>query len=127
MKSNINIKVKNKEKNLKIDVLLSNHNDKLSRSRVKNLILENNLKINNIIVTDPSKKVKVDDEVFFKIVEPKKETLAAFKYPLEIIHEDEDLIVINKSFFFTTRESIENPLNFLISISFLISARIFLF
>ncbi len=97
MKSNINIKVKNKEKNLRIDVLLSNHNDKLSRSRVKNLILENNLKINNIIVTDPSKKVKVDDEVFFKIVEPKKETLAAFKYPLEIIHEDEDLIVINKS------------------------------
>ena len=97
MKSNINIRVKNKEKNLRIDILLSNHIDKLSRSRVKNLILENNLKINNIIVTDPSKKVKVDDEVFFKIVEPKKETLAAFKYPLEIIHEDEDLIVINKS------------------------------
>ena len=60
MKSNINIKVKNKENNLRIDVLLSNQNYKLSRSRVKVLILENNLKINNIIVTDPSRKVKVD-------------------------------------------------------------------
>ena len=97
MKSNINIKVKNKENNLRIDVLLSNQNYKLSRSRVKVLILENNLKINNIIVTDPSRKVKVDDEILFKIKEPKKETLAPFKYPLEIIFEDEDLLVINKS------------------------------
>ena len=97
MKSIINIKVKNKENNLRVDVLLSKQKNKLSRSRVKILILENNLKINNIVITDPSRKVKVDDEIFFKIVEPKKETLAPFKYPLEIIHEDEDLIVINKS------------------------------
>jgi 23S rRNA pseudouridine1911/1915/1917 synthase len=97
MKSNINIKVKNKENNLRIDVLLSNQNNKLSRSRVKVLILENNLKINNIIVTDPSRKVKVDDKIFFEIVEPKKERLTPFNYPLEIIHEDEDLIVLNKS------------------------------
>ena len=97
MKSNINIKVKNKENNLRIDVLLSNQSNKLSRSRVKVLILENNLKINNIIVTDPSRKVKVDDEIFFEIVEPKKERLTPFNYPLEIIHEDKDLIVLNKS------------------------------
>ena len=50
MKSIINIKVKNKEKNLRIDILLSNQDDKLSRSRVKSLILENKLKINNIII-----------------------------------------------------------------------------
>ena len=36
------------------------------------------------------------------------------------------LIVINKSFFFTNRESIESPLNFLILIFFLISSIIFL-
>ena len=65
MKSNINIKVKNKENNLRIDVLLSNQSNKLSRSRVKGLILQNNLKINNIVVTDPSRKVKLNDEVFF--------------------------------------------------------------
>ena len=41
MKSFINIKVKNKEKNLRIDILLSNQDDKLTRSRVKSLILEN--------------------------------------------------------------------------------------
>jgi 23S rRNA pseudouridine1911/1915/1917 synthase len=97
MKSIINIKVKNKEKNLRIDILLSNLDKKLSRSRVKSLILDHKLKINNNIVTDPSKKMKLDDEIYFEISEPKKETLQPFKYPLEIIYEDDDLIVINKS------------------------------
>ncbi len=97
MKSIINIKVKNKEKNLRIDILLSNQNNKLSRSKIKNLILENKLKINNTLVTDPSKKVKLNDEINFEVIEPKKESLEPFKYPLEIVHEDKDLIVINKS------------------------------
>ena len=97
MKSFINIKVKNKEKNLRIDILLSSQDDELSRSRVKSLILENKLKINNIIINDPSKKIKLNDEIYFEISEPKKETLEPFKYPLDIVHEDKDLIVINKS------------------------------
>ena len=97
MKSFINIKVKNKEKNLRIDILLSNQDHKLSRSRVKSLILENKLKINNIIINDPSKKIKLNDEICFEISEPEKETLEPFKYPLDIVHEDKDLIVINKS------------------------------
>ena len=67
MKSFINIKVKNKEKNLRIDILLSNQDNKLSRSRVKSLILENKLRINNIIITDPSKKIKLNDEIYFEI------------------------------------------------------------
>ena len=97
MKSIINIKVKNKEKNSRIDILLSNQDNKLSRSRVKSLILENKLKINNIIINDPSKKIKLNDEIYFEISEPEKETLEPFKYPLDIVHEDKDLIIINKS------------------------------
>ncbi len=97
MKSFINIKVKNKEDNLRVDILLSNQDRKLSRSRVKSLILENKLKINNIIVKDPSKKIKLNDEIYFEISEPKKETLEPYKYLLDIVYEDKDLIVINKS------------------------------
>ena len=97
MKSIINFIVKNKEKNLRVDTLLANQQNKLTRSRVKTLILENNLKINNLITVDPSRKVKLNDEICLKIVEPKKENLKPFKYNLDIIHEDKDLIVINKS------------------------------
>jgi len=97
MKSIINFIVKNKEKNLRVDTLLANQYNKLSRSRVKTLILENNLKINNLITVDPSRKVKLNDEICLNIVEPKKENLKPFKYNLDIIYEDKDLIVINKS------------------------------
>ena len=71
--------------------------NKLSRSRVKSLILENKLKINNIIVTDPSKKIKLNDEIFLKFQNQKKKHLNHLNILLNIIHEDEDLIVINKS------------------------------
>ena len=97
MKSIINFIVKNKEKNLRVDTLLANQHNKLTRSRVKTLILENNLKINNLITVDPSRKVKLNDEISLNIVEPKKENLKPFKYNLDIIYEDKDLIVINKS------------------------------
>ena len=97
MKSIINFIVKNKEKNLRVDTLLANQYNKLSRSRVKTLILENNLKINNLITVDPSRKVKLNDEIYLNIIEPKKENLKPFKYNLDIIYEDKDLIVINKS------------------------------
>ena len=97
MKSIINFIVKNKEKNLRVDTLLANQQNKLTRSRVKTLILENNLKINNLITVDPSRKVKLNDEICLNIVEPKKENLKPFKYNLDIIYEDKDLIVINKS------------------------------
>jgi len=39
----------------------------------------------------------LNDEIYFEISEPEKETLEPFKYPLDIVHEDKDLIVINKS------------------------------
>ena len=40
---------------------------KLDIDIVRNFTRENNLKINGIIVTDPSRNVKVDDEIFFEI------------------------------------------------------------
>ena len=96
MKKLINIKIGNNEIKLRVDILLSNQNIKLSRSRVKNLILENKLKINNLIVNDPSRKVKLDDRIYFEIIDEKKESLKPFKYSLNIIYEDNDLIVIDK-------------------------------
>ena len=97
MKSIINLTVKNKDNNLRVDTFLSNQNDKLSRSRVKSLILDQKLRINNLIVSEPSKKIKINDEIFLELTEAKEVSLKPFKYDLEILYEDEDLIVINKS------------------------------
>ncbi len=92
----INIKIQNNEKNLRVDILLSSQDIKISRSRVKNLILGKKLKINDVIINDPSRKVKLNDKINFEISEEKIENLKPFKYPLKIIYEDNDLIVIDK-------------------------------
>ena len=69
----------------------------MSRTRIKNLILKKKLKINNIISEDPSKKVFVGDKIELDIPEPKKTSLKPYDYKLDIVFEDNDLLIINKS------------------------------
>ena len=97
MKNFINFIVKDNEKDIRIDLFLSKKNKKLSRTRIKSLILDQNLKINNKIIIDPSKKILKGDKINFEVLEEKKISLKPYKYKLDIIYEDIDLIVINKS------------------------------
>ena len=84
------------EKGLRIDALLSSKKKELSRTRIKKLILNKKLKLNSKILDDPAKKVNVGDKIIFEIPEPKKTNLKPFEHKLDIVHEDNDLIVINK-------------------------------
>ena len=97
MKNIISLVVENLENGHRIDLFISNKYLKISRTRVKNLIKKKNLKINNTIVTDPSKKVSAGDIILLEIPEPKKVSLKPYNYKLDIVYEDKDLIVINKS------------------------------
>ena len=96
MKNIINLIVQNDDKGLRVDVLISKKK-RLSRTRVKNLILKKKLKLNNKILENPSKKVTVGDKIIFEIPQPKKTSLKPYNYKLDIIYEDNDLIIINKS------------------------------
>ena len=96
MEKKINLIVKESVKNVRVDVFISNNENDLSRSRIKNLILGKKLKINNKIVTDPAKKISDGDHIVLIIPEPKKASLKPYKFKLNIIFEDDDLIVLNK-------------------------------
>jgi 23S rRNA pseudouridine1911/1915/1917 synthase len=96
MKKNINLIVEENESNLRLDVFINKREGLISRTRIKNLILKEKLKINNIIVNSPSKKVSKGDNVSLQIPEPKETSLKPYNFKLEIVHEDEDLLVINK-------------------------------
>ena len=96
MEKKINLIVKESVKNVRVDVFISNIENNISRSRIKNLILTKRLKINNKIITDPAKKVSFNDDIVLTIPEPKKASLKPYKYKLDIIFEDDDLIVLNK-------------------------------
>jgi len=96
MKKKINLIVEDADKNLRVDVFINKKEIKISRTRIKNLILDKKLRLNNQINIDPSKKVSYGDTLELIIPEPKKASLTPYKYKLDIIYEDEDLIVINK-------------------------------
>jgi 23S rRNA pseudouridine1911/1915/1917 synthase len=96
MEKNINFIVKESENNLRVDVLINNREKLISRTRIKNLILKEKLKLNNKIIKSPSKKVLTGDQLTLKIPEPEEASLKPYDFKLEILHEDENLLVINK-------------------------------
>ena len=96
MKNIINIIVKNEENGSRIDSFISKKEKELSRTRIKNLILQKNLKLNNLIITNPSRKVITGDKIYLSIPEPIKASLKPYKFKIDIIYEDNDLLVLNK-------------------------------
>ena len=96
MEKNINLIVEEDENNLRLDVFINKKEQLISRTRIKNLILKEKLKINNKIINSPSKKVSIGDTISLQIPEAKKASLKPYDFKLEIVHEDNDLLVINK-------------------------------
>jgi len=96
MKNIINLIVEKNSDKKRIDAFVFDNYSDLSRTRIKNLILDNRLKINGKINLLPSKKIKIGDNVSLEIPEPKKTSLKPFSFKLDIIYQDKDLIVINK-------------------------------
>ena len=96
MKKKICLIAKEEDKNLRVDVFINKKENDISRTRIKNLILNKRLKLNRKIIEDPSKKISINDVLELTIPSPKKASLKPYKYKLNIIYEDEDLIVLNK-------------------------------
>ena len=96
MKKKINLIVKAGEEKVRVDIFINKNENDISRTRIKNLILNKKLKLNNKILIDPSKKISTGDVLDLTIPEPKKASLKPYKFKLDIIYEDEDLIVLNK-------------------------------
>ena len=96
MKKIINLIVDSANHKSRVDVFLNKKESKLSRTRIKNLILNHNLKLNNKVINNPSKKVSVNDYIQLEIPEPKKTSIKPLNFNLNIVYEDNDLLVINK-------------------------------
>ena len=96
MEKSINFIVEEEEKNLRVDVLINKRDEIISRTRVKNLILKEKLKLNNEIIKSPSKKVSIGDVVNLTIPEPEIASLKPYDFKLNIVYEDSDLLVIDK-------------------------------
>ena len=96
MEKKINLIVKEDDINLRVDIFINKNQIEVSRTRIKKLILDRKLKLNNKLLEDPSRKISIGDIIELTIPEPKKASLKPYKFKLDIKYEDEDLIVLNK-------------------------------
>ena len=96
MKNTIKLIVEQNLDKKRIDAFIFEKCSQLSRTRIKNLILDNRLRINGKINQSPSKKIKVGDIISLEVPNPKKTSLKPFSFKLDIIYQDNDIIVINK-------------------------------
>ena len=92
----INLIVDKNNQNKRVDIFLSKYEEKISRTKIKNLIEKGYLEINNLKVLEPSKKVNIKDKIKLEVPELKKLEIKPYKYKLDIIYEDNDVMVINK-------------------------------
>jgi 23S rRNA pseudouridine1911/1915/1917 synthase len=96
MKKVIKLVVDEQCSNKRLDAFISSKITDVSRTRIKNLILEGMVKINNEISCEPSKKINLEDNLIIEIPPPKKTNIKPYNYNLDIIFEDDDIIIINK-------------------------------
>lgn len=81
---------------MRLDKYLSKHLPDLSRTRLKNLILDGHVQLNNTPCTDPSTKLKAADVLHVQLPDATPSDIIAQDIPLDIIYETGDYLVINK-------------------------------
>tara|TARA_B110000211_G_C14012453_1_gene523808 strand:- start:352 stop:1335 length:984 start_codon:yes stop_codon:yes gene_type:complete len=80
----------------RLDVMLSEKITELTRSNIKKIIESNNVEINGIITSSPSKKLKLNDSITLIKINNKTNEIIAANIKLDIVFEDKDLVIVNK-------------------------------
>ncbi len=97
MKKNIfNIVVPSNLNGIRIDKFLQSKLDNISRTRIKNLIQDGYVKMNNEIISNASKKIKNNDKILVTFPPSQETHIKPNKVPMDILFEDDDIILINK-------------------------------
>ena len=87
----------NKEQNFfRLDQALAKLSN-FTRSQIKILLTNGNIKKNEEITKDASYRVKKGEKYILDLPEPKEEKFEAENIPLNILFEDDDIIIINKN------------------------------
>ncbi len=82
--------------NLRLDLFLKSKKSRLTRSYIQKLISGGNVKVNGIVQSKPSFKLKKGSLLTVKALETRKLDIKPIDYDLEIIYEDKFIAVINK-------------------------------
>ena len=89
--------VEETENGLRLDKFLSIKCDDVSRARLKDLVLKGQVNIDDVAMTTPSFKIKPGQTIEVSVPPAEEYEVEAENIPLDIVYEDDDLLVINKS------------------------------
>jgi len=80
----------------RLDIVLVKLLPKLSRSNLKKIIEQKQVKVNNSIVVSASKKLKENDNVDINLVFKNEIKILPANIKLNIVYEDKDILIVNK-------------------------------
>ena len=89
-------KIGEQEKNIRLDKVITNIDNNISRTSVQRLIEEGKIRVNKK-QEKPSYKVLEGDIIEIEKEEPKEIDLKPQEIPIDIIYEDKDILIINKA------------------------------
>lgn len=90
------IDIEKEQEGIRLDVVLSENIEDLSRSYIQKLIENGSVQINGVLEKSKKYKVKAFDSITIEIPEPQLLKVTPENIPLQIVYEDEDVIVVNK-------------------------------
>ncbi len=96
MNNTIKFSIDTKNSGKRLDVFLTENIDKYTRSFLKKIIQNKQVKLNNTILSSPSAKLKYRDRIVIKVIEKETQNIVPKKIKLEVIFEDKDILIINK-------------------------------
>ncbi len=80
----------------RIDKFLSSQESDLTRSQIQYLILKGKVNVNDVVVLDCARKVRTNDVIEIETVSKPSNLKPCHDKELDIVHEDDDILVINK-------------------------------
>ena len=80
----------------RLDIFLAENISQFTRSFLKKLIEDEQVKLNNQVLSTPSTKIKFKDKFLINIVKNDELNIVPKKIDLNIVFEDKDILVINK-------------------------------
>ncbi len=80
----------------RLDRYLSGNIDNMSRERLKAIVRQGHVTVDGTPVSDPSHKVRVDNVIDVTVPAPSDMALVGEAMALAIVHEDDEVIVIDK-------------------------------
>ena len=96
MNNTIKLSVDHKNSGKRLDVFLAKNIDSFTRSFLKKMIENNQVKLNGSTINSPSTKLKFKDKIVIKVIIKNDKNLIPKKINLDIIYEDKDILVLNK-------------------------------